>query len=179
MTDMFRHATILKSRSQLRLLLTFMPAVGITLLPKCPLCLIGIMSALGLGTLISVIWLKPLTIVLLGVAVASVALAADRGRGYTLSVLGLLAGVVVFVSKFYLDYAPTTYGGLALLFVATVWGARRRDCSTPHAKDSVCKTREHTALKLANVAGVVRHLCSLRRTHIDGGHASNGSNRRL
>ncbi|MDQ3666553.1 MAG: hypothetical protein M3410_08230 [Acidobacteriota bacterium] len=144
MMDMFRHANIPKLRSRWRLLLTFMPAAGVTLLPKCPLCLIAIMSALGLGTMISVIWLKPLTIALLGVAVASLALSAHRDRGYNQSLLGLLAAVMVFVGKFYLDYPPATYGGLALLFAATVWGGRVRKRSIPSRRDCGCKSRDHT-----------------------------------
>src|ERR1051326_650923 len=139
MTNMFRHANIPRSRSRLRLLITFLPAAGLTLLPKCPFCLLAIMSALGLGTLISVTWLRPITIILLGVAVGSLTLTAYWRLGYNQLVLGLVAGVLIFVSKFLLDYPPATYGSLALLFAAIVWGTRTRDCSTLDDSDSVCK----------------------------------------
>lgn len=148
MTNMFRHANITKSRSRLQLLLTFLATAGITLLPKCPLCLLGIMSALGLGTLISVTWLRPLTVMLLGVALGSLALTAHRGLGYNQMLLGLVAGALVLVSKIFLDYPPATYGGLVLLLAAIVWRARRRDCSTLHDSDSVCKCRDHTRVEV-------------------------------
>jgi hypothetical protein len=135
---MFRHAHDLKPRPAWRLPLTLLPAAAVTLLPKCPLCLMGIMSALGLGTLIGVGWLKPLTLVMLGAAVGSLALRARRSRGYNPLLLGLLAAVMVFVSKFYLDYPLAAYGGLVLLFAATLWGAWAGGRATPQGGDCGC-----------------------------------------
>lgn len=153
MTNMLRHTKISKSHSQWRLLLTFMPAAGLTLLPKCPFCLLGILSALGLGTVINVTWLKPLTIALLGIAVASLAISVHRGRGYRHSVLGLLAGIMVFVSKFYLDYRPATYASLAFLFAATMWGAVRKNYSS--LNDSDCKSCDQTHVEAGEISGAI------------------------
>lgn len=138
MTDMFNHAHDPKSYTEWRLPLAFLPTAAVALLPKCPLCLMGIMSALGLGTVVSVVWLKPLTLVFLGTAIGSLALRARRSRVYNPLLLGFLAAVIVFVSKFYLDYSPAAYGGLALLFAAMLWGALARRRATTQSGDCSC-----------------------------------------
>ena len=135
---MFSHAHDPKSHPEWRLPLAFLPTAAVALLPKCPLCLMGIMSAFGLGTLVSVVWLKPLTLVLLGTAVGSLALRARRSHTYNPLLLGLVAAVIVFVSKFHLDYPPAAYGGLTLLFAAMIWGAMARRVATPQAGDCSC-----------------------------------------
>lgn len=135
---MFSHAHEREPRSTWRLPLTFLPAAAVTLLPKCPLCLMGIMSAFGLGTLISVAWLRPLTLVFLSIAIGSLALRARRTGSYNPLLLGLLAAVMVFISKFYLDYPLVAYGGLFLLFAATIWGAWTRGPATRQGVDCDC-----------------------------------------
>jgi hypothetical protein len=62
------------------------PGVGVSLLPKlaCPLCwpaYAGILSTLGLGFLISTVYLMPLTVVVLSLAVGSLAFRASQRRG--------------------------------------------------------------------------------------------------
>jgi hypothetical protein len=135
---MFSHAYDSKPRFSWRLLVTFLPAAVVAFLPKCPLCLVGIMSALGLGTLISGAWLKPLTLVLLLTAVGSLTIGARRGRGYKPLLLGFPAAAIVFVSKFYLDYPLATYGGLALLLAATFWGAWAKERAATQVSDCGC-----------------------------------------
>jgi hypothetical protein len=98
----------------------------------------GIMSAFGLSTLIRAAWLKPLTLILLGTAVGSLALRGRRSRCYNPLLLGLLAAVMVFVSKFYLDYPLAAYGGLVLLFAAMLWEAWARGRVTPQGTDCGC-----------------------------------------
>lgn len=135
---MFSHAHHPKSRPEWRLPLTFLPAAAVALLPKCPLCLMGIMSAFGLGTVVSVVWLKPLTLMFLGTAVVSLAIRARWSGVYGPLLLGLVATAIVFVSKFYLDYPPADYGGLALLLAATLWGAFARRQAVPDSRDCSC-----------------------------------------
>ena len=59
--------------------LAVLPGIGVSLLPKlaCPLCwraYAGLLSALGLGFLISAKYLLPLTVALLAIAVLSLTL---------------------------------------------------------------------------------------------------------
>lgn len=104
------------------------PGVGVSLLPKliCPLCwpaYAGLLSTLGLGFLISTVYLFPLTAVLLAVAVASLAFRASRRRGLGPFFVGLAAPVFVLTGKFYFDSPPTTYSGVGVLVLASLWNA--------------------------------------------------------
>ena len=105
-----------------------LPGVGVSLLPKliCPLCwpaYAGLLSTLGLGFLISTVYLFPLTVVLLAVAVGSLAFQASRRRGLGPFCLGLAAAVSVLTGKFYFDSPRTTYSGVGLLALASLWNA--------------------------------------------------------
>jgi len=102
------------------------PGVGVSLLPKliCPLCwpaYAGLLSTLGLGFLISTVYLVPLTAALLALAVGSLAFRASRRRGLAPFWLGLAAAVILLTGKFYFESAPATYAGVGLLVLASVW----------------------------------------------------------
>jgi mercuric ion transport protein len=104
------------------------PGVGVSLLPKliCPLCwpaYAGLLSTLGLGFLISAVYLFPLTTVLLAVAVGSLAFRASSRRGLKPFFLGLAAAVFVLTGKFYFDSPPATYAGVGFLVLASLWNA--------------------------------------------------------
>jgi hypothetical protein len=45
---------------------------------------------------------------------------------------------MVFVSKFYLDYPLAAYGGLVLLFAATLWAVCAKKRATPRGDDCGC-----------------------------------------
>src|SRR5215510_5306321 len=84
------------------------PGVGISLLPKlmCPMCwpaYAGVVSALGLGFLISTKYLLPLTVAFLGITAAALGFRASRRHGYGPLGLGLLAALVILAGKFYFD----------------------------------------------------------------------------
>lgn len=107
------------------------PGLGVSLLPKliCPVCwptYAGLLSTLGLGFLISAVYLVPLTAVLLAVAVGSLGFRASRRRGLGPFFLGLAAAVFVLTGKFYFDSAPATYAGVGSLVLASLWNALPR-----------------------------------------------------
>src|SRR5262245_11422434 len=69
------------------------PGVGVALLPKlvCPLCwpaYAGLLSSLGLGFLVSTVYLLPLTAAFLALAVGSLAFRASRRHGFPHSGVG-------------------------------------------------------------------------------------------
>jgi mercuric ion transport protein len=109
-------------------ILAVSPGVGVSLLPKlmCPMCwpaYAGIVSALGLGFLISTKYLLPLTVAFLAITATALGFRASRRRGYGPFWLGLVAAAVILTGKFYFDARAATYTGVALLVAASVWNS--------------------------------------------------------
>ena len=108
--------------------LAVMPGIGVSLLPKlmCPLCwpaYAGIVSALGLGFLISTQYLLPLTVTFLAITAAALGFRASQRHGYGPLSLGLIAAATILTGKFYFDVAQAAYVGVALLIAASVWNS--------------------------------------------------------
>jgi hypothetical protein len=104
------------------------PGVGVSLLPKliCPLCwpaYAALLSALGLGFLISTAYLFPLTALFLALADGSLAFRASRRRGLGPFWLGLAASIVVLIGKFHFDSVVAMFLGVGILVAASVWNA--------------------------------------------------------
>jgi hypothetical protein len=81
-----------------------LPSVGVSILPKlaCPACwpaYAGLLSSVGLGFLISTVYLLPLTAAFLLLAVAALAFRANKRRGYGPFAVGLVAGSGVLLGK--------------------------------------------------------------------------------
>jgi mercuric ion transport protein len=114
-----------------------LPGIGVSLLPKlmCPACwpaYAGIVSALGLGFLISAKYLLPLTVSFLAITATALGYRASRRHGYGPFGLGLVAGAVILCGKFYFDAAQATYAGVGLLIAASVWNSwPRRAAAAP------------------------------------------------
>ena len=116
--------------------LAVLPGIGVSLLPKlmCPACwpaYAGIVSALGLGFLISAKYLLPLTIAFLAITVAALGFRASRRHGYGPFGVGLIASAVIVTGKFYFDAAQATYAGVALLVAASIWNSWPRRAAAP------------------------------------------------
>jgi hypothetical protein len=107
----------------LRLNLQLLPALSVALLPKCPLCLLSIMSVVGLGSVVTVTWLLPLMLVFLGATLLSLGLSARRFRRYGPLALGLLAACSIVLGKFYFNSNSAAGAGIILLFGASLWNA--------------------------------------------------------
>jgi hypothetical protein len=101
----------------------------------CPLCwpaYAGIVSALGLGFLISTQYLLLLTVAFLAITTVALGFRASRRHGYGPLWLGLIAAATILTGKFYFDVAPGAYVGVALLIAASVWNSwPRRAATTP------------------------------------------------
>lgn len=137
--------------------LTVLPGIGIALIPKltCPVCwpaYAGLLSLLGLGFVNYTTYLLPLTILFLVLAVASLGYRAKNRRGYKLFILGVLAAIIVIVSKFIFVSDLTTYGGIALLMGASLWNSwpkrRANSGSCPACVCAESLTKKEMQIKL-------------------------------
>ncbi len=114
--------------SKLKQSLLALPGVSVSILPKlaCPACwpaYAGLLSSVGLGFLISTVYLLPLTAAFLCLAVAALAFRANKRRGYGPFVLGVVAGIAVLLGKFSWESRIAMYTALGLLVVASLWNA--------------------------------------------------------
>src|SRR6266849_5062858 len=105
-----------------------LPSVGASMLPKlaCPACwpaYAGLLSSVGLGFLISAVYLLQLTAVSLLLAVAALAFRANNRQGYGPFAVGLVAGSAVLLGKFVWESNLTVYSALGLLVIASLWNA--------------------------------------------------------
>ena len=106
--------------------LAALPGIGVSLLPKlmCPACwpaYAGLVSALGLGFLISTQYLLPLTVVFLALTDWMLGYRASRRHGYCPLWVGLFTSVVILAGKFYFEAELAAYAGVGLLVAALVW----------------------------------------------------------
>lgn len=126
------------------------PGIIAGLLPNvtCPACwpaYAGLLSALGLGFLMSNKYLFPLTAALLFVAVCTIGLRARKRHGYGPFVLGFVAAATLLAGKFVLESQITTYGGIALLIAASLWNSwPLRSASAPCPQ---CSTADNSPVK--------------------------------
>jgi len=110
-----------------------LPSIGVSMLPKlaCPACwpaYAGLLTSIGLGFLISTVYLLPLTAAFLLLPLGAMLFRAKARRGYGPFFLGVLAGIGVLVGKFGWESGPTTYGAVGLLVIASLWNTwPRRD----------------------------------------------------
>ena len=114
------------------------PAIGVSILPKlaCPACwpaYAALLSSIGLGFLISTVYLLPMTVVLLSLALAALAFRAKQRRGYGPFLLGFVAAAAVLLGKFVWESKPTMYSAFGLLVIASLWNAWPRKTTTPIA----------------------------------------------
>lgn len=105
-----------------------LPGIGVSLLPKavCPICspaYAALLSSVGLGFLGSATYLLPVTVTLLAVSVGSLFFRASNRRGLGPFRLGLVAAVCVLVGKFWFDSPATSYVGVGVLIIASIWNA--------------------------------------------------------
>lgn len=102
------------------------PSIGVSVLPKlaCPACwpaYAGLLTSVGLGFLIAVRYLLPLTITFLVLPLAAMLFRARDRHGYGPFLLAVVAAGGVLLGKFVWDSRPTVYGAIGLLVVASLW----------------------------------------------------------
>jgi hypothetical protein len=108
--------------------LAVLPGIGVSLLPKlmCPMCwpaYAGLVSAFGLGFLISTKYLLLLTVAFLALTTAALGFRASRRHGHGPLWLGLVAAAMILTGKFYFDAVQAAYAGIGLLVAASVWNS--------------------------------------------------------
>jgi hypothetical protein len=118
--------------TQWRQLPLALPALLVSLLPNltCPECWPAygaVLGALGLGFVSTGVWLLPLTIMSLLVALWGFAAAAIARRGYGPLLIGLAAAFTLVIGKFFLNSNTLWIAGLAQLIFASFRNAWRRD----------------------------------------------------
>jgi hypothetical protein len=116
-----------------------LPSVGFSMLPKlaCPACwpaYAGLLTSVGLGFLISAVYLLPLTVAFLVLALGAMVFRARERHGYRPFLLGMVATSGVLVGKFVWESSPAIYGSIGLLVMASLWNTwPRRDKSNQEA----------------------------------------------
>ncbi len=103
-----------------------LPSILVALLPKltCPVCwpaYTAILSAVGVNFVNYTPVLLPVLVILLLVALFSLAYHARQRRGFGPFWLGFIASLIILVGKFLLEIDSTIYLGSGLLVVASLW----------------------------------------------------------
>jgi mercuric ion transport protein len=104
------------------------PGLGISLMPKvvCPICspaYAALLSSVGLGFLGSTMYLLPLTVTCLALALGSLFWRASSRRGFGPFALAVVAAACVLIGKFWRDSPVTVYMGVDLLLMGSIWNA--------------------------------------------------------
>jgi hypothetical protein len=115
------------------------PAIAVAVLPKCPLCWMAILSTLGLGSAVGPIWLQPLTIFFLVIAVGALAVRARRIPAYGPLLLGIAAAISIYLFKFVFDIDAGVYISGAVMLGASVWNSLLKQ----KVKTAGCSCGEH------------------------------------
>jgi hypothetical protein len=103
--------------------LSAIPAVLTAVMPKCPICWMALMGALGMGSTIGSDWLRPLAITFLLLPVSALFIRSFRHGGYGPFFLGLTAAVAMYLCKFWFFYDVGAYLSGGALVAASVWNA--------------------------------------------------------
>ena len=100
-----------------------LPSIGISILPKlaCPACwpaYAGLLTSIGLGFLISMVYLLPLTSAFLVLALGAMVFRARQRHGYGPFLLGVVAASGVLLGKFVWESNAIMYGAIGLLIIS-------------------------------------------------------------
>lgn len=123
-------------------------SIGVSILPKlaCPACwpaYAGLLTSIGLGFLISVVYLLPLTAAFLFLALGAMLFRARERRGYGPFLLGVAAASGVLIGKFVWESSPAMYGAVGLLVISSLWNTwPRRDKPNEAGTCSHCNTEK-------------------------------------
>jgi len=90
-------------------------------MPKCPICWMALMGALGVSSTINSDWLRPLSVIFLMLPVGALFVRARRRSRYGPFFLGLSAATAMYLCKFSFNYDTGAYLSGAALVAASVW----------------------------------------------------------
>ncbi len=123
-------------------------SIGVSMLPKlaCPACwpgYAGLLTSIGLGFLISAVYLLPLTAAFLLLALGAMLFRAKARRGYGPFLLGVLAAIGILAGKFVWESSPAMYSAVGLLIISSLWNTwPRRDKPDKARTCSHCNTEK-------------------------------------
>ena len=123
-----------------------LPSIGFSMLPKlaCPACwpaYASLLTSIGLGFLISVAYLIPLTVAFLVLALGATVFRARERHGYRPFLLGIIAASSVLIAKFVWESNSMIYGSVGLLVMASLWNTwPSRGKPNQEAACSACHT---------------------------------------
>ena len=103
--------------------LSTVPVLLTVAMPKCPLCWAALMSAVAAGPAISFRFLHPAAVVFLFMSVLASFLRARLRRAFGPFYLTIVAALLMYLSKFRLNYDPGVYVSAGILFIAVIWNA--------------------------------------------------------
>lgn len=95
----------------------------IAAMPKCPICWMALMGALGVTSAINSEWLQPLAVTLLLLSVGALFVRARRRHGYGPFFAGFVAALAMYLCKFEFNYDLGVYLSGAALLGASIWNA--------------------------------------------------------
>src|ERR1700687_2093766 len=103
-----------------------LPGGGVSILPKLayPACwpaYAGLLSSVGLGFLISTMYLLPLTVTFLVLALGALAFRANKRHEYGPFRIVLCGASAVLLGKFVWGSKYILYGAVGLLIIASAW----------------------------------------------------------
>lgn len=112
------------------------PGIGAALLAKfaCPACwplYTGALGAVGIELAGPTAYRLPLTVVVLTLALGSLAYAARQGRGYGPLAAGAIGSLAIAVGEFVVATSTISLPGVALLVGASLWAAWPRRTGAP------------------------------------------------
>jgi mercuric ion transport protein len=130
----FAPATLAAAPSHWKRGFLAVPGIVLSVLPvgMCPACwplYAGVLSALGLGFLLSSSYLLPLTALFLLVSVFTLAFRARARSGYGPFALGLVATTLILWGKFSLESNVLAYAGVGLLISSSLWNSWPRSAA--------------------------------------------------
>ena len=96
------------------------------IMPKCPICWMAVMGALGVSSTINAVWMRPLAIGFLLVPVGALFIRVRCRGGYGPFFLGLAGAVALYLCKFVLSYDPGVYLSGAALIGASLWSVTHK-----------------------------------------------------
>ena len=132
--------------------LVAVPGILLSILPfgGCPACWPiygGVLSALGMGFLLSSRYLFPLTALFLFVALLVLGYRARTRHGYGPLALGLIATALILGGKFSFESNVLAYFGVALVVASSLWNSWPR--RTTAARCSNCTPSDTDLIQLS------------------------------
>jgi hypothetical protein len=127
--------------------------------PKCPICFLAYFGIFGVATASASVyrsWLPPLTAVWLALTVGALFFKSRGQHRYGPGLLGIVAGLAVFVGRYIFDYPALIFGGIALLVLAVVWRTRPRSAGPAE----VCSRCDQLSMGHENEPGLSAPLAS-------------------